>query len=108
MSGLVATVCASCPAGEARLASALRAALVKAHLDVEVRETLCMSGCARPSALAFRAPGKMAYLFGEIGLDDLPDLLIFVRLYLASSDGDLEDARPLGGLRTKAVARIPG
>lgn len=67
-----------------------------------------MSGCTRPSTLAFRAPGKVAYLFGEIGAGDLPDLLTFARLYLASADGALGDARPLGALRTKALARIPG
>ena len=36
------------------------------------------------------------------------DLLTFARLYFASADGVLDDARPLGALRTKALARIPG
>lgn len=108
MTGIVATVCASCPAGREGLAAVLRAALGDHRLPVEVREADCMSGCTRPSAVAFRAPGKMAYLFGEIGREDLPDLLIFARLYLASDNGVLADARPLGALRTKALARIPG
>ena len=67
-----------------------------------------MSGCTRPSAVAFRAEGKTAYLFGEITAADLPDLLSFLRLYAASPDGALADARPLGELRNKAIARIPG
>lgn len=108
MSGAVATVCALCPAGEVGFAGQLRAALGQAGLAIEVRETGCMSGCTRQSTLAFRAPGRMAYLFGEITLADLPDLLTFARLYLASPDGDLADARPLGALRTKVIARIPG
>jgi predicted metal-binding protein len=108
MSGTIATVCASCPAGKSGLAAHLRQALVRAGLPVEVRETECMSGCTRPSTLAFRASGKTAYLFGEITEGDLPDILTFARLYLASSDGALADARLIGALRTKAMARIPG
>jgi len=38
----------------------------------------------------------------------MPDLLTFARLYAASPDGNFADARPLGALRTKALARIPG
>lgn len=90
------------------MAGQLRVTLADAGLGIEVRETGCMSGCTRQSTLAFRAPGKIAYLFGEITLTDLPDLLTFSRLYLASPDGDLADARPLGALRTKVIARIPG
>jgi predicted metal-binding protein len=108
MSGAVATVCGLCPAGEAGLAGKLRGALADTGLMIEVRSSGCMSGCTRQSTLAFRAPGKMAYLFGEITLADLPELLTFARLYLASPDGDLADARPLGALRTKVIARIPG
>lgn len=108
MTNAVATVCKLCPAGEAGLADQLRAAVNAAGLAIEVRETDCMSGCTRQSTLSFRAAGKTAYLFGEISAEDMPDLLTFARLYLASPDGNLVDARPLGALRAKAVARIPG
>lgn len=104
----VAIVCRSCPAGQAGLAQRLAAALSAAGLTLTVRETDCLSGCTRPSSLAFRAPGKTAYLFGDIADADLPDILTFARLYLAAPDGNLADARPLGALRTKALARIPG
>ena len=53
-------------------------------------------------------PGKTAYLFGDLTAADLPDLLTFARAYAASPDGTFADARPLGTLRTKAIARIPG
>jgi predicted metal-binding protein len=102
----VAHVCRSCVAGQAGLAAALATAMQ--GLAVEVREVDCMSGCTRASTVAFRATGKMAYLFGDLDLDDLPDLVTFARLYLATPDGVLADARPLGGLRMKALARIPG
>lgn len=102
----VATVCTSCPAGRAGFAAQLKEAL--APLGVEVRGTECMSGCARPSTLAFRAEGKVAYLFGDIDAQDLAEIVTFARLYAASGDGHFADARVLGGLRLKAIARIPG
>lgn len=98
------TLCASCALGQAGFAATLQAALPGA----QVTTTDCMSGCTRPSAIAFRAPGKTAYLFGDITADDLPDLVSFTRHYAASPDGNFADARILGPLRLKAIARIPG
>jgi predicted metal-binding protein len=68
----------------------------------------CMSGCTRAQCVAFRSPGKTAYLFGEITEKDLPELETFARLYEQTTDGNFPDARVLGNLRTKAIARIPG
>ena len=68
----------------------------------------CMSGCTRAQTIAFRSTGKVAYLFGDITAADLDDLRTFARLYEASPDGTFADARVLGNLRTKAIARIPG
>jgi predicted metal-binding protein len=102
------TVCSSCPAGQAGLAATISAALVQHNLSARVVETECMSGCARPSSVAFRQPGKTAYLFGDVSHADLGELLTFTALYLASPDGTFPDARPLGDLRFKALARIPG
>ncbi len=67
-----------------------------------------MSGCTRPSTVAVRAPGKTAYLFGDAGAADVADLIVFLKLYEAAPDGNLADARPIGTLREKALARIPG
>lgn len=108
MTGVTVTVCASCPAAQDGLAKALKSAFDQAGIQVVLRGVDCMSGCTRPSTVAFRAPGKTAYLFGDLGLDDIPGLLAFVRLYEASPDGTFADARPLGVLREKAIARIPG
>lgn len=101
------TVCRSCPAGRAGLADALRGALDQAGLVCNVGETDCMSGCTRPSTVAVRAEGKTAYLFGNLTATDIPNLITFLRLYAVSADGNLADARPLGSLREKALARIP-
>jgi predicted metal-binding protein len=102
------TLCTTCDLGRGGFADALRDALSERGVEADITGTDCMSGCTRPSTIAFRAPGKTAYLFGDLTADDLPDLLIFAALYAASPDGTLADARPLGTLRTKAIARIPG
>lgn len=101
------TVCTSCALGRSGFAARLAAALVAEGIPAEVGTVDCMSGCTRPSTTAFRAPGKTAYLFGDLTEADLPALLTFARLYAAAPDGNLADARPLGPLRMKAIARIP-
>ncbi|WP_334194639.1 DUF1636 family protein [Pararhodobacter sp.] len=102
------TLCTSCALGRGGFAAVLGEALAAEGIAAGIATTDCLSGCARPSSLAFRAPGKTAYLFGDLTEADLPDLLTFARLYAASADGTFADARPLGGLRFKALARIPG
>lgn len=102
------TLCSSCDLGAAGFAVPLAAALADAGIVANLMTADCLSGCARGSTLAFRAIGKTAYLFGDLTAADLPDLITFARLYAASSDGQFADARVLGALRTKAVARIPG
>lgn len=102
------TLCHGCDLGRSGFGTTLGDALAQAGIAAQVAGVDCMSGCARPSTLAFRAPGKVAYLFGDLTLDDLDDLLTFARAYAASVDGTFADARFLGGLRTKALARIPG
>jgi predicted metal-binding protein len=105
---MIVTLCHSCALGQSGFAEPLREALEVAGVAVEVRSTDCMSGCTRASTCAFRALGKTAYLFGDLTADDLPDLVTFARHYAASADGNLGDARVLGALRMKAIARIPG
>lgn len=96
-------VCRSCSA-DGSFADVLRGGLQ----GVEVQAVDCMSGCTRAQTVAFRASGKVAYLFGDITQADMAELQNFAMLYAASSDGTFEDARVLGSLRTKAIARIPG
>jgi predicted metal-binding protein len=102
------TLCSACALGSGTFPDRLRHALAREKLAAMVSLTACMSGCTRPSALSVRAAGKTAYLFGDLTEADLGDLVTFARLYAASVDGTFADARPLGGLRMKAIARIPG
>ena len=107
MSGPRVFFCRTCERADATVPGQVRAALKDAGIPAHVHDGACMSGCARGPALAVRASGKMAYLFGEFEAGDIADLIVFLRLYEQSSDGDLADARPIGSLRTKALARIP-
>lgn len=101
------TVCASCDLGQSGFAPILQTALATADIPATVATNDCMSGCTRASTCAFRSPGKTAYLFGDLTAADLPHLVTFARLYAASPDGTFPDARILGPLRLKAIARIP-
>lgn len=96
-------VCTSCTARSAEFIKEADTALT----DLEITPVECMSGCARAQTVAFRAQGKVAYLFGEITAADFPDLQNFAQRYKASPDGTFTDARVLGSLRSKAIARIP-
>ena len=96
-------VCATCTE-DGIFVRAVRAAFP----DWEVAAVDCMSGCPRPSTLSVRASGKTAYLFGDLTEADLPLILAFLPLYADSSDGNFPDARVIGDIRLKAIARIPG
>ncbi|MEH6520726.1 DUF1636 family protein [Sulfitobacter sp.] len=96
-------VCTTCTEDSNAFLEKARVALP--NLTIEPID--CMSGCTRAQTVAFRATDKTAYLFGEITLADLPALETFSVLYEASLDGTFPDARVLGDLRTKAIARIP-
>ena len=95
------SVCLSCESGAALLAALQLDGLAVSGVD-------CMSGCTRASTVAFRAAGKTVYLFGDLTVADVAELRGFAIAYAASSDGNFSDARGLGALRLKALARIPG
>lgn len=102
-------VCSTCErAGATGFAARLRAALTGHRPAFEVHEHACMSNCARPLSVAFAAPDKATYLFGDIDPDtDLADTLAFARLYADAADGWIEDARPAGRLRFCLIGRVP-
>jgi len=101
------TVCTSCALGRSGFAEVLRAALAQETIEADIQTVDCMSGCTRQSTVSFRDAGKTAYLFGDLSKADLGDLVTFSVAYQNSSDGSFADARPLGALRFKAIARIP-
>lgn len=97
-------VCQDCPGGPDRL-TMIRDGL--AGLECQVLATDCLSGCRSEASVAVRAAGRMAYLFGPVDSGDLAGLRCFLDLYASDPEGRIHDARPLGPLRMKALARIP-
>jgi predicted metal-binding protein len=78
------------------------------HPSYEVRAVGCMAGCKRPCTVAFRAPGKAHYLFGDIDPDkDFTDLVEFARIYHDLADGWSKASQRPQGLYDKTLARIP-
>jgi predicted metal-binding protein len=76
--------------------------------DFNIETFECMSACANPTAISFRAKGKAAYMLSGIDpVKDRQDILAFARLYIAAKDGWIEDARPCGRLRHCLLGRIP-
>jgi len=101
------TLCRTCKTADPNLPDQLAEALSGTGIHVKMQQVDCMSGCKRPQTLSVRQSGKTAYLFGEITTADISDILTFLHLYGDSKDGNFADARTLGGLRFKAIARIP-
>ena len=95
------SVCITCDGG-ADLADALDAVL-----EAPVSRVECMNVCTRPACLSLRAPGKVAYLFGDVTRADAPNVPTLLALYDSTKDGIIEDARALGDLRMKLIGRIP-
>ncbi|MEH6359593.1 MAG: DUF1636 domain-containing protein, partial [Amylibacter sp.] len=94
------------------LAADLKAVFAKssdaAIRDFKIETYECMSACAKPMAISFRAQGKAAYMFSGVDpAKDQQDILAFAKLYIAAKDGWIEDARPCGRLRHCLLGRIP-
>lgn len=98
------------PAAGALLFEAVQAAQARgAEPQVRVRGMACLSSCSRACSVAFQAPGKHTYLFGDL----MPDaetaehVLACAGLHAAASDGNLlRNERP-ARLRSGILARLP-
>ncbi len=97
--------------GGARLARAVVERAATAGLSgLRLRGVRCMSQCKRPCVAALTAPGRFAYLFGDLdpqAPDHAAALLALVPLYSAAPEGFLRrDERP-EPLRTAILGRLP-
>ncbi|WP_297773186.1 DUF1636 domain-containing protein [uncultured Roseovarius sp.] len=102
-------VCSTCEGGDGKaFAARIRAALAARSMEFSVEDHDCMSNCARPLSVAFSAPDKATYLFGDVDpLRDLDDTLAFAALFAETPNGWIEDARPAGRLRHCLIGRVP-
>jgi predicted metal-binding protein len=68
----------------------------------------CMSSCNRHCVIAFSAPGKYTYLFGDIPPDaDVEAVLECANLYAETADGFLPWSVRPQPLKNGILARIP-
>ena len=113
--GATLYVCTTCKAGEpvpegelapgARLHAALTASA--APKGVRIVAVECLSACNTGCAVALSLPGGWSYVYGRLGLDDVPAILDGAEKYAATSDGIVPwRERPLI-FRKQSIARIP-
>jgi predicted metal-binding protein len=105
-------ICMRCLAGQGQpglLLERLRQLLAPVLAEAfTLRGVSSMAGCARPLTVAFSAPGKTSYLFGDIEPDThASDLAAFAGLYRLLSDGWCHESERPRGLAGKTLARIP-
>lgn len=115
-------VCTTCrPAGASREVPAAGAALLEAVQiaqlqdeqgafdNVRVRGMECLSSCSHACTVAFQAPGKNTYLFGDLMPDEetAQHVLLCAALHASTSDGALlRNDRP-ERLRKGILAKLP-
>ncbi len=91
------------------LAQAVDRALAARAMPRAVRRNVrCISQCKRPCAVAFSAPGRFTYLFGDlVALRDAEAIADAFALYLARPDGFMERFERPEALRAGILARVP-
>ena len=108
-------VCATCrsagaPLGDERPGARLLAALAAASVDpmVMIEPVECLSVCKRVCTVAFAAPGKWTYVYGDLSPDEsAATILEGARLYAAAKDGIIPWKLRPDALKKGVVARVP-
>ncbi|TVQ53609.1 MAG: DUF1636 domain-containing protein [Rhodobacteraceae bacterium] len=98
--------------GGERLAQAVlaRFGAASATPGLRLRGVRCMSQCKRPCVAALTAPGRFAYIFGDLDPENREHadaLLALAPLHAAAPEGFLRrEARP-EALRARILGRLP-
>ncbi|MCP8894886.1 DUF1636 family protein [Shinella daejeonensis] len=103
-------LCSRCKDATGQPAAAALEAQLAPYLPAggfRLETVACLAGCARPLAVAFTAPSKATFLFGDIVPKDADALLTFGRQYRDLADGWCNEGQRPAGLRGKTLARIP-
>ncbi|WP_029007515.1 DUF1636 domain-containing protein [Azospirillum halopraeferens] len=99
------------PTAGAVLAGALRTALAgrAGTADVRLSTMRCLMSCKRSCAVHVRAPGKMAYVLGDLAptADTAHTLAAYVEAYAAADDGVVPFRQWPEGVKGRFVARVP-
>lgn len=113
--GTTLHVCITCRAGQepsegapcpgARLLAALRAE--GCPEGVTIRPVECLSACKTGAAVALSAPGRWSYVYGRLGPEDAPDILVGAAAYARTVDGLVPWRERPVIFRKQSIARIP-
>lgn len=107
-------VCSSCrdetgsdahPRAGHLLGTAVRDAA--AGTNVEVRQAECLGNCKRRLSAALLRKGCWSYVFGDLRVENGPDLVAAARLFETSTDGLLPWRGRPDCLKRGLIARIP-
>lgn len=111
----VLLVCMTCkagqplPEGQAAPGALLHAALTGqgAPEGVEIRPVECLSACDHGCNIALMKPASWSYVYGRLGLDDVPEILRGAAAYAASDNGIVPWRERPVIFRKQSIARIP-
>jgi predicted metal-binding protein len=85
-----------------------------AHLEgFSIEPNECLGACDRACAIAFNAPGKFIYLFGDLPVDDqqlestATAVMKFASQYHAKADGTISYLKCPELLKKRVIAKIP-
>jgi len=113
--GVSLLVCITCRAGQPVLdgepvaGARLHAALARneAPEGVRVVPVECLSACSSGAAIALSGPGRWSYVYGQMGVDDVPDILDGAAAYAATTDGIVPWRERVAIFRKRSIARLP-
>jgi predicted metal-binding protein len=109
-------VCTNCKAAEdtsperagLRLMTALESAIAASGADIRLEGVECLSVCKRPCTIAFSAPGKWTYVYGDFTPESAPEtILASAALYAATDDGLIAWKQRPDALKKGVIARLP-
>lgn len=77
-------------------------------LGYDILPVECLSVCKRPCTIAFSAPGKWTYVYGDLALETAPAIIIEgAALYQGTADGLIPWKSRPDALKKGVVARLP-
>jgi predicted metal-binding protein len=109
-------VCTTCrlpddtsePRAGAKLLAALQNSLNETNDSIRLEGVECLSVCKRPCTVAFSAPGKWTYVYGDFSSETAPEtILAGAALYSAAEDGLIPWKMRPDALKKGVVARLP-
>jgi predicted metal-binding protein len=80
---------------------------------LSIEPNQCLGACDRACAIAFNAPGKYIYLFGDLPVDEeqlestATDVMKFASQYHAKADGTISYLKCPELLKKRVVGKIP-